>query len=302
MLDNFFETLQDVVAQTVNFNLFGQLYTCIMIFVKLFLYVCLLLINLMSGGFDELISNGAVQAYLSLLEVFASFLFVAGTAFSMAEWAINTNEGGASGIMSTFKYIILGLFATLGFTTIPILLMQFTAWCTQILISSVAVNSDVFIDNLSKNFANFNTDKGGAILWIVFCIIFIVCIIKIFLSNMKRGGVLLIQLFACPIHIFNIPRGRVDAFFSWCKQVLALYLTTFTQNFLMSLGIMMVGASSGITTSNMCLCIGVLLASAEAPQILQQFGLDTSVKASPSQAIFAASGVTNIVSSLSRMA
>lgn len=292
-----------MLEQMVNSALFSSVYGAIILFIQGMLSVCYKLIGLITSNFDELIRNNAVQSYFTFLEVFASILFVAGIAFAIAEWAISTNESGSGNVYSTFKYILLGLFATLGFTTIPILLMQFTAWCTEMLVlSGFATGLEgEFHENLSNNMLDGNTDIGGAMLWSVFAIVFIFTLIKIFLSNMKRGGVLLVQLIACPFHIFNIPRGHVDAFFSWCKQVLALYITTFAQNFLLALGLMILGSSSGVTTANMCLCIGVLLASAEAPQILQQFGLDSSIKTSPTQAIYAASGVANIVGTVSKM-
>lgn len=298
----FFESIGDLITTAQNITLFGPVYGCITLFIQCMMYACVGMVSLFTDGFDELIANDAVQAYLTFLQIFASILFVAGIVMAISEWAINANEGKADSIMSTFKYIFLGLFVTLGFTTIPILLMQFTAWCTTQMISNGCASMGDLVDNLIDNCTSGATDIGGTILWYIFMIIFIVSIIKIFLSNIKRGGVLLVQLIACPFHCFSIPRGHVDAFFSWCKQVLALYLTTFAQNFLMALGLMILGSSSGITTVNMCSCIGVLLAAVEAPQWLQMFGLDTSVKASPTQAIYAASGATNIIGTFSKMA
>lgn len=274
------------------------LYGTIIFFLEGMLKMCNLVIGLVSSNFNELINNPAVQGYLTFLQAFAAILFIVGIGFAISEWAIGVNEGNADSIMSTFKYIILGLFTTLGFTTIPILLMQFTAECTDLMINEMNDFSGM-LENMINHLIYNENDFGSNVLWIIFCIIFVVSIFKIFLSNMKRGGVLLIQLTACPFHIFNIPRGHVDAFFNWCKQILALLLTTFVQNFLLALGVLILGTGSGLTVVNMCLCMGVLLAANEAPQILQQFGLDSSVRANPSQAIFAASGITNIIRSFS---
>lgn len=260
------------------------------------LEVCELVIGVVTSNFNELIANSAVQSYFSFLEIFAAFLFVAGIGFAISEWAINTNEGNGDSILSTFKYIILGLFATLGFTKIPVLLMQFTAECTGLFIDEMTGFSEI-AENMINNIKEGNNTTGAGLLSIIFCIVFIVCVFKVFFGNLKRGGILIIQLTACPFHIFNIPRAHVDAFFSWCKQIIALLLTTFVQNFLLALALMTLGLGSGLTVTNMCLCIGVLLASSEAPQVLQQFGLDSSVKANASQAIFAFSGITNIIRS-----
>lgn len=289
------EWLGDALAESLFSTIITYIQGCIS--------TCYLMVDLLTDNFNELINNTAVQAYLSFVEVFASILFVAGIVFAVSEWAINANEGGTEQIMGTFKYIILGLFTTLGFTTIPVLLMQFTAWCTNALITAgfAAGQQGQFEQTLNENLANDQNTFGGKLLWMIFAVIFFFTVVKVFFSNMKRGGVLLILLLACPFHIFNIPRGHVDAFFSWCKQVLALYITTFAQNFLLALSLMIMGTGSGINAANMCLFIGILLASAEAPQVLQQFGLDSSVKASATQTIFAINGMTNLVGSLGKI-
>lgn len=295
------EQINDVLTGIQTFTLFAPVYGCIVAFITVMQKACGFIISLMTDGFSTLITNDAIQAYLQLLLAFASILFVAGIAMAMSEWAISSNEGNANNVMSTFKYILLGLFVTLGFTTIPILLMQFTAWCTDLLISSFSSNPTSIIDNLILDHFTGGTDMGGIILWYVFMVIFIIDIVKIFLGNMKRGGVMIVLLSVCPFHIFSIPRGHVDAFFSWCKQMIALYLTTFIQNIFLAISLTIVGSSS-ITTADLCMCIGLLTAAVEAPHWMQMFGLDTSVKASPTQAIYAASGVTNIIGTISKMA
>ena len=295
------QQINDVITGIQTFTLFAPVYGCIVAFITVMQKACGFLISLMTDGFSTLITNDAIQAYLQLLQIFASILFVAGIAMAISEWAINSNEGSANNVMSTFKYILLGLFVTLGFTAIPILLMQFTAECTNLLISAFSSNPSSIMDNLILDHFTGGTDMGGVILWYVFLIIFIIDIVKIFLSNMKRGGVMIILLSVCPFHIFSIPRGHVDAFFSWCKQMIALYVTTLVQNLFLAISLRVIGESS-ITTADMCMCIGLLTAAVEAPQWMQMFGLDTSVKASPTQAIYAASGVTNIIGTFSKMA
>lgn len=261
------------------------------------LLVCYTVTDFLLVGINELLVNSAVKGYLSFLQIFASFLFVIGIGFAVAEWAISVNEGSSATVMGTFKHIILGFVATLSFTTIPVILLKFTAECTELLIGGMTLDS--LDDSLSRNIIDNFTAQGN-LMWPVFIIVFIICIFRIFFANLKRGGILLIQLTACPFHIFSVPRGYVDSFFSWCKQVIALYLTTFTQNFLLALGVVILSSAKDITITNMALCVGVLLASTEAPRILQSFGLETSLKTNASQAVYgigsAASTTINIAS------
>ena len=55
------------------------------------------------------------------------------------------------------------------------------------------------------------------------------CVIKVFFSNIKRGGILLTQIAVGSLHMFSLPRGYSEGFTSWCKQVIAICFTTFMQ-------------------------------------------------------------------------
>lgn len=93
------------------------------------------------------------------------------------------------------------------------------------------------------------------------------CVFKIFFDNIKRGGILLIQLAVGSLYMFSIPRGYGDGFNNWVKQVFALCLTAFLQTTLLFLGLLS-------WSTNMLLAIGIMMSAAEVPRIAQQFGLD----------------------------
>lgn len=46
--------------------------------------------------------------------------------------------------------------------------------------------------------------------------------IKVFFANLKRGGILLIQIAVGSLYMFSIPRGYTDGFTQWMKQVIGL--------------------------------------------------------------------------------
>ncbi len=63
---------------------------------------------------------------------------------------------------------------------------------------------------------------------LLFCIILMAyAVIKVFFANLKRGGILLIQIAVGSLYMFSIPRGYVDGFVQWMKQVIGLCLTAF---------------------------------------------------------------------------
>lgn len=245
---------------------------------------------------DDLFDNTAVSAFLSLTLTIGTMLFVAGIAFAFANWAIDSRDGSADTILSTFKNIAIGLGAVSCYTTVPVLLFQFTNYICNLVVgdlstySILAQISDYDFDIMSV----FSNITGIMVLYII--IMFFV-LAKIFFANIKRGGILLTLMFVGSLHMFSIPRGYCDAFWGWCKQVVGLCITAFCQNFLFALSLLIEGTTSTPELSTLIVSLGVALSASEVPRILQQFGLDTSMKANVSQAIFAVSGVSNIVKS-----
>jgi hypothetical protein len=57
----------------------------------------------------------------------------------------------------------------------------------------------------------------------------IYAVVKVFFSNLKRGGILLIQIAVGSLYMFSVPRGYIDGFVQWCKQIVGLCLTAFLQ-------------------------------------------------------------------------
>ena len=112
-------------------------------------------------------------------------------------------------------------------------------------------------------------------------------IMKVFFANLKRGGILLIQIAIGSLYMFSVPRGYIDGFVSWCKQVIGLCLTAFLQAVILAAGLM-------VFNKNMLLGLGLMLASSEVPRIAGQFGLDTSTKANLMSAVYAAQSAVNI--------
>jgi hypothetical protein len=112
-------------------------------------------------------------------------------------------------------------------------------------------------------------------------------VIKVFFANLKRGGILLIQIAVGSLYMFGVPRGYIDGFVSWSKQVIGLCLTAFLQATVLIAGLMVV-------KDNALLGLGLMLAAGEIPRIAGQFGLDTSTKANLMSTMYAAQTAVNM--------
>lgn len=259
---------------------------------------------------QSLFNNSAVISFIGLVDIIGAFLFVAGTAFAFADWAINSQENGKSCLTNTLKNVIIGFVALLSFSVIPPLLLSFTNNLCSQLTTDMAITQmndyaqkmwdaglhtslPLFGTSIDIDIPNpfiGDTDAMDTIFMPIFVIIMLVCVLRLFLANIKRGGVMLILIFVCPMHLFSVPRGYTDAFYSWCKQVIAVCLTAFIESFLVALSLLVYSVSAEMFVS-----VGLALASFESPKIMQQFGIDTSMKANISQAIFGISGTMGIV-------
>lgn len=253
---------------------------------------------------DKLFENPTVIAFFAFVSLIGGMLYVGGIGFAFANFTIENKEDAGVQITDTIKNIFIGLAAVSSYTTLPVLFLQFTNYiCDSV--CSLSENN-LLLDFISPELASGNGGGGSfgneiagmpvnGIFISIYAILMFVCVCKVFFNNIKRGGVLITLIFVGSFHMFSIPRGYTDAFWSWCKQVVGVCITAFVQNFLIALAFFVALSGNASDTTSLIISAGVALSASEVPRILQQFGLDTSMRANVSQAIFAASGITNIV-------
>lgn len=122
---------------------------------------------------------------------------------------------------------------------------------------------------------------------IIFCVILMAyAVIKVFFSNLKRGGILLIQIAVGSLYMFSIPRGYTDGFIQWIKQVIGLCLTAFLQSTILVAGLM-------VFKDHALLGLGLMLSANEVPRIAGTFGLDTTTRANIMSAVYTAQAAVN---------
>ena len=112
------------------------------------------------------------------------------------------------------------------------------------------------------------------------------CVFKIFFDNIKRGGILLIQISVGSLYMFSIPRGYDDDFNQWIKQVIGLCLTAFLQSTILVAGLM-------VFKDHALLGLGLMLSAGEVPRIAGTFGLDTTTRANIMSAVYTAQAAVN---------
>ncbi|MDR2903609.1 MAG: DUF6045 family protein, partial [Clostridiales bacterium] len=95
------------------------------------------------------------------------------------------------------------------------------------------------------------------------------------------------------LYMFSVPRGYMDGFTSWCKQVIALCLTAFLQTIILVAGLVTYNA-------NMILGIGLMLSATEVPRIAGTFGLDTSMKTNFMSAAYSAQAAVNLAKTVAK--
>ena len=129
---------------------------------------------------------------------------------------------------------------------------------------------------------------------LIFCIIMMAyAVIKVFFANLKRGGILLIQIAVGSLYMFSVPRGYIDGFVQWIKQVIGLCLTAFLQSTILVAGLM-------VFRQHALLGLGLMLSAGEAPRIAGTFGLDTTTRANIMSAVYTAQAAVNTTRSVAQ--
>lgn len=243
-----------------------------------------------------------IKATIYLFQMVGWGLFVAGTVVAIFDVAIEYQHGRAN-IKTTSINILKGFFACSLIGIIPVELYKF---CISL--------QNTFSHDLATVFANAQSlDLSGTsasvlqgsfmvsttvqinLFNILAMIAFAYCVIKIFFQNIKRGGILLVQMAVGTLYMFSVPRGYSDGFNQWMKQVAAICLTAFMQTTLLYLGLL-------TFPGNMLLGLGIMLASNEVPRIAQQFGLDSSVRVNMMSVVHATTTAVNLTRSVARAA
>ncbi|MEG0824453.1 MAG: DUF6045 family protein [Oscillospiraceae bacterium] len=251
----------------------------------------------------DLFTMSWVQSVVLFFSYLAWALYGVGLVVACFECGIEYQSGRGS-IKDTALNAIKGFMAVGLFTTVPVELYklsvslqgEFTAGITGFgkdigTVASEIITTLQCAGGLEQSLTTNVFGGLGAItspIMMLFIVILMgYAVIKVFFANLKRGGILLIQISVGSLYMFSVPRGYIDGFVSWCKQVIGLCLTAFLQATVLIAGLMVV-------KDNALLGLGLMLAAGEIPRIAGQFGLDTSTKANLMGAVYTAQSAVNM--------
>ena len=249
----------------------------------------------------ELFDLEWVQAVILFFSKLAWALFAVSLVVRAFECGIEYASGRAN-LQQTALDMIKGFFAVSLFTTVPVRLYALSV-SLQGTLSVGLTGSDTTIGEVGQQIITDlseidsladMTDNSyfglGVItspLMILFCVILMAyAVIKVFFANLKRGGILLIQIAVGSLYMFSIPRGYIDGFVQWMKQVIGLCLTAFLQSTILVAGLM-------VFKDHALLGLGLMLSAGEVPRIAGTFGLDTTTRANIMSAVYTAQAAIN---------
>ena len=271
------------------------------------------MISFLSNFFAEMGNMGVelfdlpwVQAIVLFFSQLAWALFGVGLVVAGFECGIEYASGRGD-IQQTALSAIKGFLAVNLFSVVPVRLYALSVTLQGTLTAGITgadtTISDVAqeivtelgtIDSLTGltagSYLGFST-VTSPIMFLFAIILMAYAVIKVFFANLKRGGILLIQIAVGSLYMFSIPRGFGDGFIQWMKQVIGLCLTAFLQSTILIAGLM-------VFKDHALLGLGLMLSAGEVPRIAGTFGLDTTTRANIMSAVYTAQAAVSTTRTL----
>ena len=285
----------DFVASTVMDNLIDWFYGQ--------------LVGFLGNFFAEMGSMGVelfelewIQAVVLFFSRLAWALFAVSLVVRAFECGIEYASGRAN-LQQTALDIIKGFFAVSLFTVLPVRLYTLSVSLQGTLAAGITgygtsigtVGQEIMEDlgsvgsitDMADAPLNLALGVMTSPIMILFCVVLMAyAVIKVFFANLKRGGILLIQIAVGSLYMFSIPRGYIDGFIQWMKQIIGLCLTAFLQSTILVAGLM-------VFMDHALLGLGLMLSAGEVPRIAGAFGLDTTTRANIMCAVYTAQAAIN---------
>lgn len=271
------------------------------------------IVGFLGNFFGEMGSMGAelfqmswVQSIVLFFSYLAWALYATGLVVSCFECGVEYSTGRGN-VREVFLNGLKGFLAVNLFTVVPVRLYELSVSLQSELTrgltgygSSIGDVAQTVLEDYSAIEKLSEITEGSlpgfgmisSALMVIFCLILMAyAVIKVFFANLKRGGILLIQIAVGSLYMFSIPRGYLDGFTQWCKQVIGLCLTAFLQTTILVAGLLVV-REQGV------LGLGLMLSAGEIPRVAGAFGMETSTKANMMSAVYTAQAAVNTTRSL----
>ena len=250
----------------------------------------------------ELFELEWVQAIVLFFSRLAWALYAVSVVVCAFECGIEYSSGKGN-LQQTALNVIKGFLAVSLFSVVPVRLYALSV-SLQSTFSAGLTGADRSIGDVGQEIVaelsavqsladTVNTSPFGlglitSSVMLLFCVILMAyAVLKVFFANLKRGGILLIQIAVGSLYMFSVPRGYLDGFTGWMKQVIGLCLTAFLQSTILIAGLM-------IFQEHALMGVGLMLSAGEVPRIAGSFGLDTTTRANIASAVYTAQTAVNV--------
>ena len=243
----------------------------------------------------ELFELPWIQAVTTFFGYLGWTLFVVGIVVGAFECAIEY-QGGRGSVKDTALNYVKGFMAVSLFTVLPVSLYSLCVSLQSTFGSAISglVNPESIGEMAQGALMSAAIQGIGNPILQIFCAVMMgYAVIKVFFANLKRGGILVIQIAVGSLYMFSVPRGYIDGFTQWCKQVIGICVTAFLQSTILTAGLL-------VFLDHPLLGLGLMLSSTEVPRIAGQFGLDTSTKTNLMGGVFAAQSAINLSRTVAR--
>lgn len=163
-----------------------------------------------------------VENTVLLFNLLGWSLFTVGVIVAVFDLAIEY-QNGRGNVRTTMLNILKGFLACSLISTVPIELYKFTISLQNTFANDIAVlvTGKEIVNlaaqascTLKDTFTAGSTSSVG-LFTLVTLIAYIYCVVSIFFQNIKRGGILLIQMSVGSLYMFSVPRGYTDGFILW---------------------------------------------------------------------------------------
>jgi len=242
----------------------------------------------------DLFALAPIQSIVLFFRYLGWALFVVGLVVALFEFGIE-RQSGRGNVKDLALNAIKGFMAVSLFSIIPVELYKLAVTLQGSLTAGLTNlgNVDALADNVMNAIGTFQIRfpayNGLTMLFVVIMIAY--AVIKVFFGNLKRGGILLIQIAVGSLYMFSVPRGYIDGFLQWSKQVIGLCLTTFLQGTFLAVGLLVI-------PHHPILGLGLMLSAGEVPRIAGAFGLETSTRANIMSAVYTAQAAVNMTKTI----
>lgn len=219
-------------------------------------------------------------------------LFVVGMFVGIIE-ALMEYNGGRGNFKNCMINIIRAFFAANLFTITPIALYKFSVTLQgelgKAIIKLLNASDFSLIGYIPVIISIFTRTSGIVAIFVIILVAYPT--IKVFMANLQRGGILLILICVGALYMFSLPRGYVDGFTGWCKQVIALAVTATLQTTILIAGL--ITCSTGL--DGLIIGIGLMLVADSVPKIAGRYGLDISAKGNMASMVYTANTAVSLI-------